>query len=98
MGIHFLWFPLANLTLSKTLIFFMKLHGSISIIKYIQRFEQPHSSIQKVTSQDKQEDQRNRIEDPEMNPHTYGHFILDIGAKAIQCKKKEKERERETAF
>ena len=32
----------------------------------------------------RQVDQRNRIEDPEMNPHTYGHLIFDKGAKTIQ--------------
>jgi hypothetical protein len=33
---------------------------------------------------DRQVDQWNRIEDPEMNPHTCGHWIFDRGAKTIQ--------------
>jgi hypothetical protein len=36
---------------------------------------------------DRQEDQWNRIEDPEMKPHTYDHLIFDKGAKTIQWKK-----------
>jgi hypothetical protein len=33
---------------------------------------------------DKQEDQWNRIEDPEMNSHSYDHLIFDKRAKTIQ--------------
>ena len=36
---------------------------------------------------DRQVDHWNRIEDPEMNPHTYGDLIFDKGAKTIQWKK-----------
>lgn len=36
---------------------------------------------------DRQVDQWNIIEDPEMNSHTYGHLIFDKGAKTIQWKK-----------
>jgi hypothetical protein len=35
---------------------------------------------------DRQVDQWNRIDDPEMNPHTYGHLIFYKGAKIIQWK------------
>jgi hypothetical protein len=31
-------------------------------------------------------EQWNRIEHPEMNPHTYGHMIFDKGATTIQEK------------
>ena len=33
---------------------------------------------------DRQVDQWNRIEDPKMNPYTYGHLIFDKGAENIQ--------------
>jgi uncharacterized protein (DUF736 family) len=33
------------------------------------------------------EDQWNRIEDPDMNPHSYAHLIFDKGTKDIQWRK-----------
>jgi hypothetical protein len=36
---------------------------------------------------DRQVDQWNRVEDPIMNSHTYGHLIFDKGAKTIQWRK-----------
>jgi hypothetical protein len=36
---------------------------------------------------DRQVDQWNRVEDPEMNPYIYGHLAFDKVAKIIQWKK-----------
>jgi hypothetical protein len=33
------------------------------------------------------EDQCNRIEDPDVNPHNYAHLIFEKSAKNIQCRK-----------
>jgi hypothetical protein len=40
-----------------------------------------------IWNSDRQVEQWNRIEDPEINPHIFGHLIFDKASKTIQWKK-----------
>ena len=45
------------------------------------------SLIKLARHKDRNIDQWNKIESPEINPHTYGHFIFDKGGRNIQRRK-----------
>jgi hypothetical protein len=42
-----------------------------------------------VLAQNRHEEQWNKIEDLDMNPHSYAHLIFDKGAKNIQWRKRQ---------
>jgi hypothetical protein len=73
--------------IAKTLLKDKRTSGGITMPDLKQYYRAIVIKIAQYWYRDGQVDQWNRIEDPEMNPHTFGHLIFEKGAKTIQWEK-----------
>ena len=73
--------------IAKTILNSKRSSGGISIPDLKQYYREIVVKTAWYWYSDRQVDQWNRAEDPEMNPHTYGHLVFDKGANFIQWKK-----------
>jgi hypothetical protein len=78
---------IAIFTISKTLLNDKKISGGITMPDLKLYYRTIVIKTAWYWYSDRQVCQWNRILNPEMNPHTYGHLIFDKGAKTIQWKK-----------
>ena len=75
--------------MAKTILNSKRTSGRISVLDFKQYYRAIMLKTVWYWYNDRQVDQWNRIEDQEMNSHTYGHLIFDKVAKTIQWEKKD---------
>jgi hypothetical protein len=81
--------PTRNLGIAKSILNHKRTSGGISILDLKLYYRSIVTKASWYWYSDKQVYQYNRIEDPEMNPHTYGHLIFDKAVKTTQWKKRQ---------
>ena len=75
--------------IAKTILNTKRTSGGNSIPDLKQLYRSVVLKTARYQYSDRQVDQWNRIEDPEVNPHICGHLVFDKGAQNIQWKKKD---------
>jgi hypothetical protein len=75
-------------SLSKTILSNKRTSGRITIPYLMPYYRAFVIKTAQYWYSDRQVDEWNRIENPEMNPHTYCHLTFNIPAKAMQWEKK----------
>ena len=73
----------------KTILNNNRTYGGITIVDLTLYYRAMLTKTASYWNRDSQVVQWNGTENPELNPHTYGHLIFDKEAKTIQWKKRQ---------
>ena len=77
-----------KLRISKTILYNERTFGGITIPDFKLYYRAKVLKTDQYWYKNRQKNKWNQIEDPDINPHTYEHLIIDKEAKNIKWKKK----------